>query len=59
MLIQDPFRMGYEAVKSLAEKLAGGTPARRQELLARVIVKSDLDRPEVRALLSPAWLKQK
>jgi ribose transport system substrate-binding protein len=59
MLVQDPFRIGYEAVKSLAEKLAGATPARRQELLARVIVKSDLDRPDVRALVSPEWLKRR
>jgi len=59
MLVQDPFRMGYEAVKSLAEKLAGATPARHQELMARVIVKSDLDRPDVRALVSPEWLKRK
>jgi ribose transport system substrate-binding protein len=57
MLVQDPFRMGYEAVKSLTEKLAGATPAKRQELLVRVIVKSDLDKPDVRALLSPEWLK--
>jgi ribose transport system substrate-binding protein len=59
MLVQDPFRMGYEAVKSLAEKLGGATPARRQELLARVIVKADLERPEVRALVSPEWLKRR
>ena len=52
MLVQDPFRIGYEAVKSLAEKLEGATPARHQELLARVIVKSDLDRP-MYALWSP------
>ena len=59
MLVQDPFRMGYEAVKSLVEKLAGGTPAKRMDLQARVIVKSDLEKPDVRALLSPEWLKGK
>ena len=52
MLVQDPARPGYEAVKSLAQKLRGETPVRRMELPVRVIVKSDLDRPEVRALLS-------
>ena len=58
MLVQDPFRMGYEAVRSLAEKLSGMTPDRNQELRARVIVKSDLGKPDVRALLSPEWMKR-
>jgi ribose transport system substrate-binding protein len=59
MLVQDPFRIGYEAVKSLAEKLRGRTPERRLDLPARVIVKRDLDRPEVQALLFPDWLRGK
>jgi ribose transport system substrate-binding protein len=59
MLVQDPFRIGYEAVRSLADKLNGRTPARRLELPARVIVKADLDKPEVRELLFPEWLKDK
>jgi len=59
MLVQDPFRLGYEAVKSLADKLGGATPAKHLVLPARVIVKSDLDKPDVRALLSPEWLKRK
>lgn len=57
MLVQDPYRIGYEAVKSLAEKLAGRTPARRLELPARSIVKADLDRPETMELLFPGRLK--
>lgn len=59
MLVQDPFRLGYEAVKSLAAKLGGRTPARRLDLPARAIVKGDLDKPDVRALLFPEWQKQK
>jgi ribose transport system substrate-binding protein len=58
MLVQDPFRIGYEAVKSLAEKLSGRTPARRLELPARAIVKADLDKAEVKALLMPEWMKK-
>jgi len=53
MLVQDPVRIGYEAVKSLAEKLAGQTPKRRIDLPARRIVKADLGRPEIQALLAP------
>ncbi len=59
MLVQDPFRIGYEAVKSLAEKLKGGTPLHRMDLPARIITKGDLDKPEVKALLFPDWLKKK
>jgi ribose transport system substrate-binding protein len=57
MLVQDPFRIGYEAVKSLAIKLSGQTPAHRLDLPVRSIVKSDLEKPEIRALLSPDWMK--
>jgi ribose transport system substrate-binding protein len=59
MLVQDPFRLGYEAVKSLAEKLDGRTPVKRMELPVRAIVKADLDKPDVRKLLSPDWLDGK
>jgi ribose transport system substrate-binding protein len=59
MLVQDPFRLGYEAVKSLTTKLSGQTPARRLDLPARAIVKADLDKPDVRALLFPDWQKRK
>ena len=57
MLVQDPYRIGYEAVRSLAEKLNGKTPPHRMDLDARVIVKSDLDKPDVQQLLFPKWRK--
>lgn len=53
MLVQEPFRIGYEAVKSLADFLAGRQPVRRMDLPAREIVKADLSDPEVRAVLFP------
>ncbi len=55
MIVQDPYRMGYEAVRTLVDKLNGKTPPKRMDLKARIIVKSDLDKPDVKALLSPAW----
>ncbi len=58
MFVQDAYRIGYEAVKSVAEKLQGATPPRRIELPAHVIVKADLDKPAVKALLSPQWLAE-
>jgi ribose transport system substrate-binding protein len=53
MLVQDAFRIGYEAVKSLADKLSGHTPAPRLEIPARIVLKSDLDKPDVHTLLHP------
>ena len=57
MLVQEPYKLGYEAVKSLVQKLHGETPPKKLELPVRVIVKADLDRPEVRQLVEPEWLK--
>lgn len=60
MLVQDPFRIGYEAVRSLSEKLAGRTPVRRLDLQAHAIVKADLQDPDVQALLfrGPATVRR-
>ena len=58
MMVQDPFHLGYEAVHSLVEKLNGQTPAKRQDLPARVILKADLDKPEIQNLVQPKWLEE-
>jgi ribose transport system substrate-binding protein len=59
MIIQEPFRLGYDSVKALVEKLRGAEPAKRIDLPARLIVKSDLGNPEVRKMLFPDWLKKR
>ena len=53
LVAQDPFRIGYEAVETLVDKLHGKTPPKRIDLSARVITKADLDNPDVKALLNP------
>jgi ribose transport system substrate-binding protein len=53
LAVQDPFRMGFEAVKTLVDKLNGITPPKQIDLPARVVTKDDLDKPEVRELLHP------
>ena len=53
MVVQDPFKMGFEAVKTLVDKLNGATPPKRIDLPARVVHKADLDKPDVHALLFP------
>jgi ribose transport system substrate-binding protein len=51
MLVQDAFRIGYEAVQSLADKLKGRVPTRRIDIPAQAIVKADLDKPEIKKLI--------
>jgi ribose transport system substrate-binding protein len=53
LVVQDPFKMGYEAVKTQVDHLHGNNPPKRIDLSARVIVKADLDKPDVKALLFP------
>jgi len=53
MMVQDSARIGYEAVKSLAEKLKGGRPVERLDLPVRLVRKEDLDKPDIAELLSP------
>ena len=53
MVVQDPFRMGHDAVKTIVDKLNGQTPPKHIDLSARVITKADLDKIEVQRLLSP------
>ncbi len=53
LVAQDPFRIGYQAVATLVDKLHGKTPPKRIDLSARVITKSDLDKAEIKELLNP------
>ncbi len=53
MVVQDPYRIGYEAVRTLVDKINGKTPAKRMDLDARVLHAGDLDKPDVKQLLSP------
>jgi ribose transport system substrate-binding protein len=57
LMIQDPFRIGYEAVRTLIDKFNGKTPPKRIDLAARVITKDDLNKPDVHALLFPQLRK--
>jgi ribose transport system substrate-binding protein len=53
LVAQDPFRIGYEAVKSLAADLRGHKPPKSIDLSAAVITRADLDKPATRAILFP------
>jgi ribose transport system substrate-binding protein len=57
LMIQDPFRIGYEAVRTLVDKLNGKTPPKRIDLTARVVTRDDVNKPDVHALLFPQFRK--
>lgn len=53
LVVQNPFRMGYEAVRGLAAKLAGKHPPLFVDSGVRLVAADDLDSVEVRQLLFP------
>jgi ribose transport system substrate-binding protein len=53
IVVQNPFRMGYESTKAIGMKLRGESPARLQDSGATLVRKEDLERPEIKELLFP------
>jgi ribose transport system substrate-binding protein len=53
LVAQDPFKIGYEAVATLVDKLNGKTPPKRMDLSAVVVTRDNLSKPEIHALLFP------
>ncbi len=53
LVVQDPFRIGYEAVKAAVLKLEGGTPEKIRNLPARLITRENLNDPDVQRQLNP------
>ncbi len=57
LIAQDPFKIGYEAVKAVSEKLNGGSPTKQIDLTAVVVTKADLDKEDIKKLLHPDLAK--
>jgi ribose transport system substrate-binding protein len=53
LVVQNPFRMGYLAVRSLVDGIRGNPPAKRIDTGATVVTLSNIDTPEIRQLLHP------
>jgi ribose transport system substrate-binding protein len=53
LVVQNPFRMGYFAVKTLVDHLHGGRPERRIDTGATLVTADNLNQPDIRELLSP------
>jgi ribose transport system substrate-binding protein len=53
LVVQNPFKMGYEATRAIGLKLRGEQPAARQDSGATLVRRDDLEKPDIRALLYP------
>jgi len=53
LVVQDPFRMGYDSVRAAVQKLQGATPEKIQNLPPLVVTKENLNDPAVQKQLKP------
>ncbi|MBM3747773.1 MAG: substrate-binding domain-containing protein [Acidobacteria bacterium] len=53
LVVQHPFKMGYEAVMAAVKKLRGETPPRFHDLPPRLITRENLGDPDVQQQLNP------
>lgn len=53
LVVQDPYEMGFQSVKTLIDKLDGEAPPKKIDLPSRLVLKKDLDDPAVRKLINP------
>ena len=53
LIVQDPFTIGHEAVRTVVQKLRGETPPKKIDLPARLVTAADLEKPEIQQLLHP------
>jgi ribose transport system substrate-binding protein len=53
LIVQDPFKMGYESVKAIAMKRNGQTPPASIDSGATLVTRNDLEKPDIIPLLFP------
>ncbi|HZO57862.1 MAG TPA: substrate-binding domain-containing protein [Bryobacteraceae bacterium] len=53
LVVQHPFKMGAESVRAALDHLAGKPVIKINDLTPRLILKEDLDKPDVQAQLNP------
>lgn len=53
MIVQDSYKIGYEAVRTLVEKLNGKDQPKRIDLSAVLVHKDDIPKPEFKQVLFP------
>jgi ribose transport system substrate-binding protein len=53
LIVQDPFNIGYQAVKAVLAKIAGETPVKQIDTPATVVTKENVDSAEIDRLVHP------
>lgn len=53
LIVQDPFQIGYQAVRAVLAKLAGETPPKRINTPATVVTRANLAEPAIDQLVHP------
>jgi ribose transport system substrate-binding protein len=53
LIVQDPFKMGYESTRAIAMKLKGEAPPATIDSGVTLVTRSDLEKPDVIPLLYP------
>jgi ribose transport system substrate-binding protein len=51
LVLQNPFRMGYEGVKTIVDKLNGRQPERRIDTGVELLTKDNVDTPKIQQLI--------
>ncbi len=57
LVVQDPFNIGYQAVKTVADKLNGKTSPKRIPTKATLITRDNIDKEDIQRLLNPDIMK--
>jgi ribose transport system substrate-binding protein len=53
LVVQHPFKMGYEAVMAAVKKFKGEQQEKIQNMAPRLVTREELDQPDVQAQLNP------
>ena len=53
LVVQNPFKMGYESTRAIGLKLQGKTPPATIDSGIALVRKADLERPEIQEILTP------
>jgi len=62
LVVQNPFKMGYQGVETVVKHLKGETVPKRIDTGVNFITRADLDRPEILELIKPdmeKWLSRR
>ncbi|MGH9831997.1 MAG: substrate-binding domain-containing protein, partial [Blastocatellia bacterium] len=51
LVLQNPFKMGYEGVKTIVDKIGGTQPERRIDTGVALLTKENVDTPDIQKLI--------